>query len=118
MSTLFPVPAPQQPDGPVEHSGGGEARCRRCHRRLTDQTSLGYHIGPRCRELLGITTQSGQRWVRAPARPVSVPRRPVPGQAELPLGLDAGGSDDGDGQEGDGECGDQDSPFCSSSFFT
>ena len=35
-------------------------RCRRCHRPLTDPASLGYRIGPDCRELLGI----------APRRPV------------------------------------------------
>jgi hypothetical protein len=54
--TLF-ADEPTEP-APGEHS----ARCRRCRRELTDAESLGYSIGPVCRQRLGIT--SGPRVVR------------------------------------------------------
>lgn len=120
MDPLFPV-EPDPLHGAGAHAGeqpadGGPQRCRRCHRAITDTTSVAHQVGPRCRQILGITSQPRRAATRARRAPAP---RPVPGQAELPLGVDADGSDDGDGQEGDGECGDQDSPFCSSfSFLT
>ncbi len=38
-----------------------EAKCRRCHRPLSEAESLGYSIGPVCRKRLGI---EGRRRLR------------------------------------------------------
>jgi hypothetical protein len=45
-----------EPTAPAEPSAAGAEPevCRRCHRPLKDPVSLGYRIGPECRELLGI----------------------------------------------------------------
>jgi len=53
------------------------ARCRRCHRPLTDPVSLGYRIGPDCRARLGI----------GPRRPVRLPRVRVCGDVDGQLDL-------------------------------
>lgn len=93
MDALFPLEeAPEQP-GPAGGGPAGPDRCRRCKRRIWDKESLGYHIGPRCRQLLGIDTPARRR--PAPrARPArAATRTPAPGQGCLPL--DAPG-DDGD----------------------
>lgn len=102
MDPLFPVePAP--PHGAGAHAGeqpadGGPQRCRRCHRAITDTTSVAHQVGPRCRQILGITSQPRRAATRAWRAPAP---RPVPGQAELPLGVDEDGCD-GEQQEEDG----------------
>lgn len=53
------------------------ARCRCCHRLLTENVSLGYKIGPVCRRRLGITP-------RQAVRISGVPRGwDIEGQADL-----------------------------------
>lgn len=54
MIPLFAVEATTPPPVP-DASGGRVERCRRCRRPLKDPESLGFHIGPKCREHLGIT---------------------------------------------------------------
>lgn len=50
--------------------------CRRCGRPLTDETSLGYEIGPVCRDRLGITDAR-------PSIPWSCTCDPIDGQVAL-----------------------------------
>lgn len=40
------------------------ARCRCCHRLLTEDVSLGYRIGPVCRRRLGISPRQRVRLAR------------------------------------------------------
>ena len=49
---MIPVPA-DEPETDTCVSG----ECRRCHRALTDPVSLGFSIGPTCRDRLGITSR-------------------------------------------------------------
>lgn len=67
---LFPADEPE-PDACVS----GE--CRRCHRALKDPVSLGYAIGPTCRERLGITGRRAVRLARVRAG------GDVPGQLDV-----------------------------------
>lgn len=68
--TLFPADEPE-----TDPCTSGE--CRRCHRALTDPVSLGYSIGPTCRERLGITGRRAVRLARVRAG------GEVPGQGDL-----------------------------------
>lgn len=62
---LFEVGEPADPTGPGQRDGRCEPeRCRRCRRPLRDAVSLGYRIGPDCREHLGITGRSNRRVTR------------------------------------------------------
>lgn len=85
MIPLFVVQTTTRPT--VQAAPGVVERCRRCKRLIKDPESLGYHIGPKCREHLGIE----------PRRPVRVGGvqawRDIPGQADL--------LDGGDEQEAD-----------------
>ncbi|MER5420357.1 DUF6011 domain-containing protein [Streptosporangium roseum] len=64
----------EEPDPPSEPRA---ARCRCCRRLLTADDSLGYRIGRKCREKLGITSRKAVR----PARVRS--GGDVPGQTNL-----------------------------------
>lgn len=52
--------APDPPSGEKPRN----ARCRCCKRPLTDETSLGYQIGPDCRKRLGIAPRARVRLAR------------------------------------------------------
>ncbi len=71
FTDLPPEPTPAKPEEPAE------AKCRRCRRKLQDPVSLGFQIGPDCRDHLGIPKPQkppriGVRWTG-----------PVEGQTDL-----------------------------------
>jgi len=59
---LLDLDEPKAPDphDPEHHAG----QCRRCHRPLSAEESLGYSIGPTCRKHLGITSRQPVRLAR------------------------------------------------------
>ncbi|MFI6594959.1 DUF6011 domain-containing protein [Nonomuraea sp. NPDC050536] len=70
-------------DVPAVPGSGTVARCRCCHRPLTEDVSLGYELGPTCRKRLGITSRQRVRLARVR------PGGDCEGQGDLLEGHDA-----------------------------